>query len=89
MQVVIEARCGHFLGHEGAAVLQAPVHQQNVEAAARQIRAEHQAVVAGADDDPVVAPVQRRRHIRSLTFSVQGSIKPATSQHGFCFIRLP
>ena len=26
MQVVIEAGCRHFLGHEGAAVLQAPVH---------------------------------------------------------------
>jgi hypothetical protein len=62
MQVVIEARCGHFLGHEGAAVLQAPVHQQNVEAAAREVRAEHQAMVAGSDDDPVIRPLQRLRH---------------------------
>ena len=61
MQVMIKARCCHFLGHKGAAVLQAPVHQQNVEAAASEVRAEHKAMVAGADDDPVVAQVQRRR----------------------------
>ena len=67
MQVVVEAGCRHFLGRECAAVLQAPVHQQDVEAAARQIGAEHQAVVAGADDDPVVASIQRRRHFRTLT----------------------
>ena len=66
MQVVIEAGCGHFLGHERAAVLQAPV-QQDVEAIAREIGDEHQAVVAGADDDPVVASVQRRRHVPILT----------------------
>jgi hypothetical protein len=67
MQVVIEAGCGHFLGHECAAVLQAPVDYQDVEAAAGEIGPKHQAVVAGADDDPVVASVRRRRHVRTLT----------------------
>ena len=55
MQVVIEARRGRLLGDQRAAVLQPAVHQQDVEAALLQIRAEHQAVMAGADDDAVVA----------------------------------
>ena len=62
MQVVIEARRGRLLGDQRAAVLQPAVHQQDVETALLQVRAEHQAMVAGADDDAVVVLVERRGH---------------------------
>src|SRR5262245_35745193 len=68
MQIVVEAWRRHFLRTEPAAVLQAAIHHQDVEAALLQVRAEHQPVVAGADDDAVVAALQRRRHERFPTY---------------------
>src|SRR5262249_20819174 len=62
MQVVIEARQRGLLRREPAAILQAAVDQQDVEPASGQIRAEHQAMVAGADDDAVVSPFQALGH---------------------------
>ena len=55
MQVVIEARPGHLAGRKPAAIGQAAFDQQDLQARPGEIRAQHQAVVAGADDDAVVA----------------------------------
>ena len=62
MQIVIEAGRRCLFGDERAAVLQTPVDEKNIQSAARQIRAEHEAMVSSADDDPVVIALQRTRH---------------------------
>jgi hypothetical protein len=62
MQIVVEARRRHFLGREPAAILQAPVDQQDAQARLRQVAAQNQAVMAGADDDAVVGLFQRLGH---------------------------
>src|SRR6185503_20693218 len=55
MQVVVEARRGGLLRHQRAAVLQAAVDEENLEAGFGEITAKHQAVMPRADDDAVVA----------------------------------
>ena len=62
MQVVIEAWQRHFLGGEAAAVAQPTFHQQNLQAGASEIGAEDQAMMSGADDDPVISPVECGGH---------------------------
>ena len=54
MQVVIEAGQRHFARAQAAAISEPPVHQEDVEAGAGEIRAKDQPVMAGADDDPVI-----------------------------------
>jgi hypothetical protein len=62
VQIVIEARRRDFFRGQAAAILQAPVDQQNVQARFRQIAAEDQPVMAGADDDAVIGLCQSLGH---------------------------
>ena len=66
VQVVVEAWLRDFLGCQAAAIGQPPLHHQDVEPGFGEIGSKDQAVVAGADDDAVVASFQRLRHIVSL-----------------------
>src|SRR5262249_32530537 len=61
MQVVVEARQRRFFGSEPAPIPEAALDQQNVQPQARQICAEHEPVMSGADDDAVVSPLQHAR----------------------------
>src|SRR5215831_16384188 len=54
MQVVVEARQRDLARAQSAAIGQPTIDQQDVEAGARQIAAEDQSVVPGADDNAVV-----------------------------------
>jgi hypothetical protein len=69
MQVVIEAWRRDLLRRQSAAVLQAAIDQQDVEPAFGKLTAEHQAVMARADDDPVVGFFERCRHASPLPSS--------------------
>jgi len=62
MQIVIEARRRDFFGAEAAAILQAPVDQQHVQARFRQIAAKDQPMMAGADNDAVIGLFQSLGH---------------------------
>src|SRR5262245_57178743 len=59
MQVVIEARQRHFARAQAAAVSQAAVHQQDVEARAGEVGAQDQAMVSGTDNDAVIGLIER------------------------------
>ena len=63
MQVVVEAGLRDFLGRQAAAIGQPPLHHEDVEPGFGEIGSEDQAVMAGADDDAVIAPFQRHRHV--------------------------
>src|SRR6185436_8769747 len=65
MQVVVEARRGGLLRHQRAAVLQAAVDEENLEAGFCEIAAEHQPVMPRADDDAVVALFEGGGHYRT------------------------
>jgi hypothetical protein len=54
MQVVIEAGLGFLLGAEAAAVVEATLDKEDVQAGLCEIGAKDEAVVTGADDDAVV-----------------------------------
>ncbi len=56
---MIEARQRHFAGAQSAAVVETPLHQQDVEPGAGEIGAEDQAVMTGADDDAVIGFIER------------------------------
>jgi len=62
MQIVIEARSRDFFRAQAAAILQAPVNQQHVQASFRQIAAKDQPMMAGADDDAVIGLFQSLGH---------------------------
>src|SRR5215468_1050231 len=62
MQIVIEARLGDLARRKSATVAEPSLDQQNIEASAREIAAEDQAVMAGTDDDAVIVSLQRLRH---------------------------
>ena len=62
MRVVIEAGCGDLPGRKAAAILQAAIDQQDLQAGFGEVAAEDQAVMSGADDDPVIGPVERPGH---------------------------
>ena len=73
VQVVLEARRGDLFRHQRATVLQAAVDQQDVEPAFGEIAAEHQAVVACADDDTVVGSIECCGHDLHLSPSPCGA----------------
>src|SRR5262249_51563829 len=54
MQVVIEAGFGHLLGAKTAAVVEPTLDNEDVESSLDEIGAEHEAVMAGANDDAIV-----------------------------------
>jgi hypothetical protein len=54
MQVVIEAGFGRLLGGKTAAVVEPTLDNEDVESSLGEIGAEHEAVMAGADDDAIV-----------------------------------
>ena len=54
MQVVIEAGFGRLLGGKTAAVVEPTLDNEDVESSLGEIAAEHEAVMAGADDDAIV-----------------------------------
>ena len=54
MQVVIEAGCGRLFGAETAAVLEPALDVEDVEPSLGEIGAEHEAVMAGTDDDAII-----------------------------------
>jgi hypothetical protein len=68
MQVVIEARLGHFPGAQAAAIGQPLLDQQDVQPGLGQIAAEDQAVMAGADDDAVIGFVESVRWFGHVSF---------------------
>ena len=89
VEVVIEARLCRLLGAEPAAVIEPPLHQQNLQARPRQIAAEHQTMVSRANDDSVVIALKSpghgvpliwdRVHGRSLEWFGQTSLSPKVS----------
>src|SRR5262245_30076926 len=54
MQVVIEAGFGHLFGAKTAAVVEPTLDNEDVESSLGKIRAEHEAVMAGTNDDAIV-----------------------------------
>jgi hypothetical protein len=78
MQVVVEAGLGHLLGREPAAISQASFQQKDVETSFGQISAENQAMMAGTNDDPIIASFQHRGH--SFTPHANDCIGLATQQ---------
>ena len=54
MQVVIEAGFGHLFGAKTAAVVEPTLDNQDVESSLGEIGAEHEAVMAGTNDDAIV-----------------------------------
>ena len=62
VQVVIEAGQRRLGGVEAAAVGEAAVDQQDVEPGLGEVTAEHEAMLASADDDAVIRPIECLRH---------------------------
>ena len=62
VEVVIETGDGDLFGRQAAAVLKAPVDQEDAQAGFGEIAAENEAVMAGADNDAVVGLFQRLAH---------------------------
>jgi hypothetical protein len=77
MEVVIETGRGRLFGHQAAAVFEAAVDQQNVQARFGEVAAENEAVMPRTDDDAVVALFQRLGHaVPPEDFSkVEGTLK--------------
>jgi hypothetical protein len=62
MQIVMEAGLSDLLRREPAAIAEPTFDHENIQAGFREIAAEDQAVVAGADDDAVIVSLKRLRH---------------------------
>ena len=58
MQVVIEAGFGRLLGGKTAAVVEPTLDNEDVESSLGEIGAEHEAVMAGANDDAIVVALE-------------------------------
>src|SRR5260370_12845357 len=69
VQVVIEAGFGRLLGGKTAAVVEPTLDNEDVESSLGEIAAEHEAVMAGADDDPIVVPFEGV-HVSPSRFAV-------------------
>src|SRR5262249_7712472 len=63
MEVVVEARFCDLPCRQPATIGEPAFHQENVETGSPEVSAEDQAVMAGADDDAVIASLKRRRHL--------------------------
>src|SRR5262249_2128483 len=69
MQVVIEAGFGCLLGAKTAAVVEPTLDNEDVESSLGEIGAEHEAVMAGADDDAIIVAVEGV-HVSLCRFAV-------------------
>ena len=65
MQIVIEARQRGFLGHQAAAIIQPTIDDEDFEARAREIAAEHETLMTRADDDAVIGLFKSLGHASS------------------------
>ena len=62
VEVVIEPGRRGLFGHQPAAIFEAAVDQEHVQSRFGEITAENEAMMAGADDDPVIGLVQSLGH---------------------------
>src|SRR5262245_2093027 len=70
MQVVIEAGFGHLLGGKTAAVVEPTLDNEHVESSLGEIGAEHEAVMASANDDAIVVAF-KGVHVCSLVLRLR------------------
>src|SRR5262249_22888521 len=80
MQVVIEAGFGRVLGGKTAAVVEPTLDNEDVESSLGEIGAEHEAVMASANDDAIVV-VFKGVHVCSLVLRLRAPL-PAAGRTG-------
>jgi hypothetical protein len=90
VQIVIEAGLGSLLGAKTTAVVQPALDNEDVESSLGEIRAEHEAVMTGSNDDPVVTPLEGV-HVCSLVLCFCASVQEISKleagwekYRGFC-----